>query len=171
MLEIAQKYTQQLSLKFADTVYDLKYMFYHCAYADDYVPSTTTWNKHEFVSLDKKGDVIGYLSYNINRNDYKATDLCIINFTDNKLMFGRDVAQVIDDIFMKYQFRKLNYEVVCGNPIEPTYDKLTLQYGGRIIGMRLQDTKMIDGNMYDRKYYEIFREDYIKNRKKRKEKN
>ena len=49
-----------------------------------------------------------------------------------------------------------------GNPIEKMYDKYINKYGGRIIGINKQSTKLQDENYYDVKYYEIFREDYLK---------
>jgi len=49
-----------------------------------------------------------------------------------------------------------------GNPIEKMYDKYINKYGGRIIGINKQSTKLQDGNYYDVKYYEIFRDDYLR---------
>ena len=60
--------------------------------------------------------------------------------------------------------RKLEFTVVVGNPIEKTYDKLIKKYGGNIVGVKHKNCKLIDNKYYDEKIYEIFREDYIKNR-------
>jgi hypothetical protein len=53
---------------------------------------------------------------------------------------------------------------VIGNPIEKSYDKLIHKYGGRVVGTYKQHTKLIDNKLYDEKFYEIFRDDYIKNK-------
>lgn len=164
MLDIAQKYSSELELLFANTVYDLKYQFYHSSYSEKYIPSTDNWNTHEFVSLDSNDNVIGYIRYGIKRNSYSVGSLCIINFSDNKIVFGKDVAKAIDDIFNKYNFRKMSYEVFVGNPIEITYDKLTKRYGGTIVGIKKQHVRLTDGKLYDLKLYELFRENYIKNK-------
>jgi hypothetical protein len=161
MLDMAQKYTEELKLKLANISYDLKYQFYTGGWSTEYQPSKDNWNKFEFVSVDSKGNVIGYMSYDVDRNSNLASCLHIINFSDNKITFGRDVSQVIDDIFIKYQFRKLEYGVYVGNPIENTYDKLTTRYGGKIVGTKQKTTKLLDGNLYDFKMYELFREEYI----------
>jgi hypothetical protein len=163
MLDLAIKYEDKLQMLFSNIAFDEKYMFFSgCSYRDKYKATESTWNKHEFVSLDKEGNVIGYIKYNIDRESSVANSLQIINFTDNKVVFGRDVMQALDEIFTKFKFRKLKYSVFIGNPVESTYDRLTEKYGGRISGIQLQDDKLIDGNYYDFKSYEIFRDDYIK---------
>lgn len=164
MLDIAQKYTDELRLKFADIAYDLKYQFYTGGWSEEYKPSKDNWENFEFVSIDSKGEVLGHICYNIDRNSNRAYGFCIINFSNNKITFGRDVAQAVDDIFIKYKFRKLDYSVFVGNPIEKTYDRLTKRYGGRIVGTKIKNSKLLDGELYDFKMYEIFREDYILNK-------
>jgi hypothetical protein len=163
MLELAIKYEEKLQGLFSNIAFDEKYMFFSgSSYRDKYKAAESTWNKHEFVSLDKEGNVIGYIKYGIDRECSIANSLQIVNFTNNKVTFGRDVMQALDEIFTKFKFRKLKYSVFIGNPVESTYDRLTEKYGGRISGIQLQDDKLIDGNYYDFKSYEIFRDDYIK---------
>lgn len=87
--------------------------------------------------------------------------LNIINFTDNKATFGMDAGQALRDIFEKFHFRKLVFVVVIGNPIEKTYDRMIARYGGRIIGIQSQQVKLIDGQFYDVKMYEILLDDYF----------
>ena len=64
--------------------------------------------------------------------------------------------------------RKMEFSVVVGNPIEETYDKMIAQYGGQITGVKHKHVRLLDGNYYDYKEYEIFREDYIKAKESRK---
>jgi RimJ/RimL family protein N-acetyltransferase len=71
---------------------------------------------------------------------------------------------VLDEMFTKYNFRKLEFSVVVGNPIEKSYDRLIYKYGGRIVGTYKKHTRLMDNKYYDEKLYEIFRDDYIKNR-------
>ena len=164
MLDVAQKHTDELRLKFADIAYDLKYQFYTGGWSTEYQPSKDNWGNFEFVSVDNNGNVIGYIKYLIDRNSNYVYGFSIINFSDNKITFGRDVVQAIDDVFIKYKFRKLEYAVYIGNPIENTYDRLTKRYGGRIVGTKMQSDKLLDGNIYDFKMYELFREDYMENK-------
>ena len=63
--------------------------------------------------------------------------------------------------------RKLEFAVICGNPIEKNYDKMVAKYGGSITGIKHKHVKLMDGNYYDHKDYEIFREDYIAAKEKK----
>ncbi len=93
--------------------------------------------------------------------------LGVINFSDNKIVFGMDLGQALNDIFEKYKFRKLKFSVFIGNPIEKSYDKMIEKYGGRIVGYYKEETRLIDGEYYDEKLYEITREEYLKSIAKR----
>lgn len=77
------------------------------------------------------------------------------------MTFGRDLGQALTDIFEKFRFNKLKFSVVIGNPIEKSYDRMIQRYGGRIVGIFRQDTRLIDGNLYDVKDYEILRSEYL----------
>lgn len=163
MLDIALKYTDELKKLHINTWGNDKYKYYN--YRSFYeLPKfeESTWDGHDFVSLDKNGKIIGAIGYSINRPTDSVCGLGILNFTDDKLTFGRDVLQAIKDIFEKYNFRKLSCCVVIGNPIEKTYDRLITKYGGRIVGIERAETKLSDNKYYDVKRYEILREDYIK---------
>lgn len=162
MLDVAQKYTDQLKSLYADIVYDDKYKFVNSGWVDEYKPSDTTWSTHEFVSLNSKSEVIGHIVYEINRNTYSVCGLTVINFSDDKMTFGKDLSKIIKDIFLKFNFRKLSFGVYIGNPIEKSYDKMILKYGGRIVGVKKEETKLMDGKFYDFKMYEVLRNDFIK---------
>lgn len=164
MLDNAFKYEEQIKYKMLDTWYDEKYMFYHGSpYHEIFELSHNDgdWNSRQFVSLDVKGNLLGLIGYGIDRQNESVNGLGAINFSDNKLMFGKDIAQVVDDIFCKFNMRKINFSVFVGNPIEKSYDRLIHRYGGRIVGIKEAHCKLIDGNYYDRKEYELFKAEYL----------
>ena len=161
MLEPAIKYKEQLKQAFYNTWFKEKYKFYHNeAYYNELTIYEDTWNYNQFVSV-VDGKVIGYISYQILRNEYYAQNLAIINFTDNSIAFGRDLKIALQDIFETYKLRKLKFSVVIGNPIEKSYDKMIKNYGGRIVGVYKENCKLIDGLYYDTKIYEILASDYF----------
>lgn len=166
MLKPAQLYTEQIRTAFWNTAYDDKYKFYHVGYHEEYKPSNSQWCGHEYASVDKDDNLLGYIKYTIYQRVNSIDDLAIINFSNNKIEFGKDVHIALDNALTKYGFRKLNWNVICGNPIEDTYDKLCLKYGGRIIGVMKNEVKLSDGKFYDKKLYEIFAENYMNNRAK-----
>jgi RimJ/RimL family protein N-acetyltransferase len=165
MLDVALKYIDELKKLYVNTWHNEKYKYYNyqCFWK---MPTfdESTWDGHDFVSLNKKGEIIGAISYSINRPTESVCGLAIINFTDDKA-FGKDVLQAIKDIFEKYNFRKLSCCVVIGNPVEKTYDRLIPKYGGRIVGIEKRETKLCDNRYYDVKRYEILREDYMEAKK------
>lgn len=163
MLDVANKYEKELQTLLIDTWYDEKYKFFQGGcYSDLYVMRDTNYNNHQFVSMDKEGNIIGLICYEISRGNEFVDGLSIINFTKNKsLTFGKDVLTVIKNIFEKFNFRKLVFSVVIGNPIEKTYDRLVNKYGGVVIGVYKKHWKLIDNEYYDVKMYEIMREDYL----------
>lgn len=169
MLDVAVKYNEELKNKMCGIWFKDKYKYYNFdTYYEVYEPDTKSWNRHEFASLDSSGNVIGFIKYNIDRQTYSCSGLAAINFTENKATFGIDMGTVLIDIFDKFKFNKLSFSVVIGNPIEKSYDKVISRFGGRIVGVFKKDTKLIDGDFYDVKHYEIFREDYLKSKKEKK---
>ena len=162
MLKPAQLFAQELKFIFWEIAYDEHFMFVNDGYTDDYTPGDTTWNQHEFVSLSSDNKILGYIRYNINQRSGVAYGFCAINFTkEPSIVFAKDLIKAVKDVFELYKLNKLKYSVFVGNPIERSYDALTQKYGGRIIGISKNDAKLIDGNFYDYKAYEILRENYM----------
>lgn len=162
MLDLAINHEEELQKKFRSTWFSEKYKFWTCTnYHEDYQIAENTWDNHQFVSLDSSGEVIGYIGYEIDRAYDVVNGLNIINFTDDKITFGIDVGNALRDIFEKFHFRKLTFTVIIGNPIEKTYDRLIEKYHGRIVGIQKEQVRLIDGEFYDRKLYEVFRDEYF----------
>jgi len=162
MLDVAIKYKDILKIKMCDTWFNEKYKYWNYdVYYHDFEVKDESWNGHEFVSV-KDGKVIGYIAYKINRTRNYCEGLSIVNLTDDKLTFGVDLEQAIDDIFNKFTFHKLKFSVIVGNPIENSCDKIINKFGGRIVGIEKKDIRLIDGRLYDIKLYEIIKSDYLK---------
>lgn len=162
MLDVAIKHKERLTERFRETWFQDKYKFWNYTnYFEEMPIEDSTWVNHQFVSLDSDGDVIGYIGYKIDRSNDYVYALNIINFTDNKAVFGIDAGKVLKDIFEKFHFRKLCFSVVVGNPIEKTYDKMIENFGGKICGYKKEHVRLIDGQFYDEKMYEILAKDYF----------
>jgi len=165
LLDLAIKHKEELTMLQYNIWLEDKYKYYNNdTYYESMEIDESTWQRHQFVSV-KNDKVIGYISYRVDRTSDMAHSLAIMNFTDDKITFGMDLGKVLTDIFEKYNFRKLEFSVVVGNPIEKSYDKMIRKYGGRIIETRHKHSRLIDGKLYDFKEYEIFKDDYMKNRR------
>jgi len=167
ILKLAFTYKDKLQSTFQNIVFQNKFKFYNYSnYWDCNLKlSEDSWNDIELVSVDNQDNVIGFFRASIIRTSEKVSSLGIVNFYDKNLTFSRDLYQFLKELFEKYNFRKIEFNVVIGNPIEKMYDKYIDKYGGRIIGVSSKSTRLHDGIYYDVKHYEIFRKDYLKNRK------
>lgn len=162
MLDVAIRHEAELVDLFRSVWFKDRYKYWTCSnFNEDYKVNTSTWVNHEFVSI-RNGRVIGYIGYSIDRADLdSAYALNIINFEERpSVTFARDLGNALTDIFEKYKLRKLSFSVVIGNPIEKSYDKMCNMYGGRIVGVKKKHVRLIDGELYDEKLYEVLREDY-----------
>ena len=169
MLDIAIKYKDQLNSKIKDIYFNDKYKYW---FADNYCYvndiNDDTWNKNDFVSVNSSGEVLGFFSYKICRQANYAHNFKAINLSnkDSNLIFSMDFRKCLRDIFEKFNFNKLNFMVVVGNPIEKAYDKMIKKHGGRIVGYYKDDCVLWDNKYYDIKIYEIMRSDYLKSKGK-----
>ncbi len=166
MLDLAINHKEELQKRLRETWFTEKYKFAHCdVFCEEEKIDEDTWNKHQFVSLDTDGSIIGYIAYNISRAKHSCYGLYICNFSDNKAIFSIDLGNALRDIFERFGFRKLVFSVAVGNPIEKSYDKMMERYGGRVVGIFKEEFRCYDGKYYDKKCYEIFRDDYMKHRR------
>jgi Flp pilus assembly secretin CpaC len=168
MLEYAKKYEDKLRQLFMDITFDPFYKYQQNAvYRDVLELPKDTWAFHHFVSL-YQGDILGMIAYQVRRSENAVCGLNVIHFggrePGNGFVFGKDVLTAVRDVFEKYGVNKINFEVAIGNPIEKTYDKLIGRYNGRIVGIKKQDTRLMDGKLYDIKEYEILAEEYFSGR-------
>ena len=161
MIKPAILYKEELPKLYQQIWFNEKYKYYNYNsnwYTFSVEDNTRNW--HEFVSVDKEGKVIGYIHYYIDRMTLNCRSFGAINFTDNPI-FGKDVLQVVKDIFERFNFHKLQFGVVIGNPVEKTYDRLCAKYGGRILCIEQEETTLEDNKYYDVKRYEILRKNYL----------
>lgn len=164
MLEPAQKHEGRIRAAYLDVMYDEEFMYEDpSVYRDVYEVKDSTWQAHNFASLNSKGELVGYMGYRINRESNCAYALTAINFQKGKFspVFGRDLIQLIRDIFLKFNFRIMRFSVIVGNPAERMYDRYIERIGGRIIGTFTDECRLIDGKLYSMKYYEVKRDDFI----------
>lgn len=161
MLDVAINHTEELKSKFFSIWFKERYKYWvNSNYYEEFEIAKNTWNNHQFVSM-RDDKIIGYIGYSLDRASDFVCGLSIINFEGKaSWTFSIDLGNALVDIFEKYNFRKLCFSVVVGNSIEKTYDKLCKKYGGRIVGVQREHTRLIDGKFCDEKLYEILREDY-----------
>ncbi len=131
--------------------------FYHAYSWTDYSfkIEESDWSEAQYVSLNTKNEVTGFFYFSFNRATMIITGIGLISFIkSNNPVLLRSLNSKLLELF-KYGFRKANFSVIVGNPIEKSYDKWVKYMKGRIVGTYYQDVKLVDGKYYDKKWYEI----------------
>lgn len=168
----AKIYEEQIKKKMWECWYDEKYQYYfggHWRYDFSLSHNSDDYLKRAFAVLDSAGELIGYISYSVDTELRVAQWFGTINFSDNRLEFGLALRQVIEDCFLKFGCEVVEWHVICGNPIERSYDKMCKRMGGRIVGITRRRALDMAGNVHDTKIYEILREDFLKARASKRE--
>lgn len=160
MLDIAQKYPEELKKKFIETWYDKRYQYYRDSVGDR-VPDLpdNCYHSRNFVSLDKKGNIIGYIAYNFSEVTETASCFGIISFDIGNMEFTKDVLQVFGDIFFKYNCRRVEFWCFEDNPAIKGYRAFIKRFGGREVGKLNRVCKLMDGEFHNSVIFEILAED------------
>ncbi len=159
MLKPAIFYAPKLQERFAENIFTDRFKFYFRDPCVDYfIPVyQNSGDMLQFVSLDNQGDVIGYFGARINRETDTAQDLVMINFREPNNTFALDFRDFFLSLFEKFGAKRVVWWVIVGNPAEALYDKAAKRHGGRVVGTFKNDTKLFDGQLYDVKWYELFK--------------
>lgn len=168
MLKYAKPYENELKIIFNEIAFDMHYKYgLMSVYREELKIPESTWEGHHFVSIHND-KIIGYISYGIDRIQELAYNFAIYLFNEKYCYtFTKDVLTVVDDIFSKFGFRKLNFSCAIGNKPEIEYDRFVKRVGGRIVGYREKEVRLIDGQYYDLKLYEILATNYLEKRREK----
>lgn len=161
----AKLFQDELKRKFWEIWYDEKYQYYFGSNArSDFCISDSNngYQTNAFAVLNDTDDLIGCISYSVESDVKVAQWFGAINFSDDKTTFGFALKQVIEDCFIKFGLEVVEFNVICGNPIEKTYDRLCKKCGGSIVGIKHKRALNMHGDVCDTKTYEILRENFMK---------
>lgn len=159
MLKPAILYKDELNRLEAESCLNPKNKYYSpCRYVNYNITiKDDSWDSLQMVSVNKNNEVIGFLEANISQVSNNVNNLDIKNYYDISIEFSRDINLFVKDLLFKYNYNKISWFVIIGNPAEKAYDKYILKHGGRIIGIKEDDYRIIDGTLCDVKMYEIMR--------------
>lgn len=161
----AKLYEEQIRAKMWEIWYDEKYQYYFGGEGrHDFSLSDNSDGlpRRSFAVLNNNDELIGFIDYSVDTDLRIAQWFGAINFSEDKLSFGKALKQVIEDCFLKFGLEVVEWCVVCGNPIEDSYDRMCQKLGGHICGIRHRRARDLAGNICDDKIYEILREDFLK---------
>lgn len=163
MLKPAQLYKDELQKKNIETWYDQSYMYYHSGTgAYNIELSDNNCDKHQFVSVDKNDNVIGYISYRIDWQAMNADNFGIISYDKGNIEFARDCYRVVCDLFEKYHMNRIGWFAFSDNPAIRGYRNFIKKHGGRECAYLRQLAKLSDGKLHDAVQFEILAEEFRK---------
>lgn len=162
MLAPAQLYRKELQTENIKTWYLPENIYYNASTGNNYIEILEdNYNCHQFVSIDKNNNIIGYISYDINWKTMSVTNLGIISYQKGNINFIKDVYQAIIDIFQKYHMNRLEWFCIRDNPALKSYEKIVLRFGGSKCGEFTQSVKLMDGKLHDCVYFEILSTSFL----------
>ena len=165
MLKLAHLYADELKAKLAEASADPRYMYYFTqptgGYFDRTFENNTVWS-HDFVSVDKDGNIIGYIGYGIDAFARSANNFGFLSFDIGNTAFIRDAYRVVRDIFEKYNLNRMCWHAIVDNPVTGSYKRLCSKLGGRENGYERQSVQLMDGKLHDGISFEVLAEEYFK---------
>lgn len=164
MLALAIQHAPQLQECYQRTLTDEKYRYYMHGIRRYFIPiESDDSNKLQYVSLGVYGNVLGLFECILNRETMTAYEITALRFTPEYAPeFAADMYRfVVDVIFQQYGMQRVIYNVIKGNKAEKLYDRICERYGGRIVGTFTSEVRLFDGKLYDVKYYEMLRGQFL----------
>lgn len=167
MLRPAIQYETELTRIEAKCLYDLKYMYLNSNTGREIIElSRSNSNIHDFVSVNKYKDVLGWIGYEIDWESKSAIHFGMCCYCDKpSVQFARDLRQAIDNIFNIYHLNRIEWRCYADNPAIRGYRNFCKKYGGREVGTLKQTTLLMDGKIHDTVIFELMAEDYISHMK------
>ncbi len=166
MLENAFLYQEEIRQKLYTTWYDDRYKYfnngvYHCGFSLD--EADGDWSSVSLASVSSNGEVIGLITYGIRRVDQRVENMGIQSFEPlASKEFVMDVITAIDDIFLKYNFRKLEWTCITDNPAYTAEYKFAKNAGGRKVCVFKNHTRLDDNKYHHSAIFEITRKEWKK---------
>lgn len=161
MLKPAQLYRDELLEEYIKTWYKPENIFYS-GWTGTNMPNVpdNNYDSHHFVSVDKNGNIIGYISYSVNWVTMSANDFGIISFDKGNIGFVRDVYKSICDLFEVYHMNRISWNAFADNPAIRGYRKFINKHGGRECAYHRQIAKLQDGKLHDDVEFEILADEF-----------
>lgn len=124
--------------------------------------SNNNYDCHQFVSIDKEDNVIGYIAYDIDWVTMSAKNFGIISYKKNSLEFARDLYTAICNLFEIYHMNRISWTCFVGNPAMRGYQNFIKKHGGRKCGYQRECVKLQDGLLHDSVTFEILAKEFKK---------
>lgn len=163
MLKPAQLYKEKLQEENIKAWYQQENIYWNGGTGDSQIDiHDNNYNCHQFVSVDKDDNVIGYIDYSVDWAAMSADRIGIISFRKGSVEFAKDVYTAICDLFEKYHMNRIQWFAFADNPAIRGYRNFIKRHGGRECAYFRQYIKLMDGKLHDSVSFEILAEEFRK---------
>lgn len=161
MLKPAQLYQEKLQEENIKSWYKPENIYWNGWYGDSQITiMENNYDGHQFVSVDKDDNVIGYIAYNVDWAAMSADRFGIISFNKGSIEFAKDLYKAICDLFNVYHMNRVAWCAFVDNPAVRGYRNFIKKHGGRECGYHRQKVKLMDGKLHDSVEFEILAEEF-----------
>lgn len=161
MLKPAQLYAEKLYEENIKSWYKPENIFWNGGPYDSQISlKEDNYDCHQFVSVDKEDNVIGYITYAVDWAAMSASSFGIISFKKNNMEFARDIYTAICNIFNVYHMNRIQWLCFADNPAIRGYRNFIKKHGGKECAYYRQATKLQDGKLHDSVCFEILHEEF-----------
>ena len=161
MLKPAQLYKEQLHKENIKAWYKPENIFWNGGTGDSQINiREDNYDVHQFVSVDKDDNVIGYIAYSVDWAAMSADRFGIISYRKGSIEFARDLHKAVCDLFNVYHMNLIQWCAYTDNPAIRGYRNFIKKYGGRECGYYRQVARLQDGRLHDCVDFEILAEEF-----------
>ena len=158
MIKPALLYADQLQKKVIESWYEPETRFYSGLGSGKIELVDNNYDERQYVSIGKDGNVIGYISHNVDWCTRSASHWLMTSFDKGNLEFVRDLHKVVTDLFFKENFNRVEWWCFADNPAVRGYKNFIKRFGGSIVGELHKSAVFSDGTVHDTYIFEILRE-------------
>lgn len=123
----------------------------------DFNNMSTARNARAYASVNKAGEVIGYISYAHDVATRRFYGIGAINFTDDKLTFASDLLTLFRRAFTQKNALTIEFKAISDNPACSQYERFIKRVHGELVGVLHDYVITPDGKLHDMNIYEIRR--------------
>lgn len=161
MLKPAQLYKEKLQEENIKSWYNPENIFWNCGVGDSQIDiKEDNCDCHQFVSVNKEDDVVGYITYSVDWSAMSADSFGIISFRKGSVEFAKDVYKAICDLFEVYNMNRISWFAYVDNPAIRGYRNFIKKHGGVECAYHRQISRLQDGKLHDAVNFEILAEEF-----------
>lgn len=163
MIKPAQLYKEKLQEENIKAWYKPENIFWNGGMGDSQINiREDNYDLHQFASVDKYDNIIGYISYAIDWSAMSAYNFGIISYRKGDIEFVKDLYKAICDLFEVYHMNRISWSAYADNPAIRGYRNFIKKHGGRECGYYRKITRLQDGKLHDSVCFEILSEEFHK---------